>query len=361
MNITFLIGNGFDLNLGLQTQYNHFLEEYKKISLKDNANIRRFKKEIKQDSFLWSNAELAFGEYTECFDGTERTAKEFIECYADFCTKLSAYLFRQEERLNYRAIHSSLSQNFAEAITHYYMGFRETQKTLIQKSEKNFLGGYNFNFLNFNYTETLDAAISAVSETAGLLGKRKVLSGFHENKIHPSIHVHGKLGLDMVFAVNDETQLKNTALFSEYAEFLRQLIKQYANEMAENNVEQKAVDVLNQSDLIYVYGMSLGATDTRWWTRICTLLKDKPSLRLILHAYDAPERTLFSWEYQKFSREKRELFLSYCDFDEDKKADIANRIHIDDSNIFCELQDIVDSEENKTPKVNSDSCPMMKY
>ena len=30
MNITFLIGNGFDINLGLKTQFCDFLKEYKK-------------------------------------------------------------------------------------------------------------------------------------------------------------------------------------------------------------------------------------------------------------------------------------------------------------------------------------------
>ena len=30
MKITFLVGNGFDLNLGLDTNYSDFLKEYKK-------------------------------------------------------------------------------------------------------------------------------------------------------------------------------------------------------------------------------------------------------------------------------------------------------------------------------------------
>ena len=34
MNITFLIGNGFDRNLGLKTTYSDFVEEYKKTDAK---------------------------------------------------------------------------------------------------------------------------------------------------------------------------------------------------------------------------------------------------------------------------------------------------------------------------------------
>ena len=33
MKITFLVGNGFDLNLGLDTNYSDFLKEYKKIKI----------------------------------------------------------------------------------------------------------------------------------------------------------------------------------------------------------------------------------------------------------------------------------------------------------------------------------------
>ena len=42
MNITFLIGNGFDLNLGLKTTYHNFLDYYYlKIIDDDNDNIKR--------------------------------------------------------------------------------------------------------------------------------------------------------------------------------------------------------------------------------------------------------------------------------------------------------------------------------
>lgn len=43
MNIVFLIGNGFDLNLNLKTKYRHFYENYISTPSK-NATIEKFKK-----------------------------------------------------------------------------------------------------------------------------------------------------------------------------------------------------------------------------------------------------------------------------------------------------------------------------
>ena len=36
MNITFMIGNGFDLNIGLKTRYKDFILDYLKVDTKDD-------------------------------------------------------------------------------------------------------------------------------------------------------------------------------------------------------------------------------------------------------------------------------------------------------------------------------------
>ena len=41
MKITFLIGNGFDINLGLKTKYKEFVNYYKKIDYKERKNQKK--------------------------------------------------------------------------------------------------------------------------------------------------------------------------------------------------------------------------------------------------------------------------------------------------------------------------------
>lgn len=53
-------------------------------------------------------------------------------------------------------------------------------------------------------------------------------------------------------------------------------------------VDSRVYELLEKSNLIYIYGMSIGETDAIWWKRICDLLSQKQNLRIILHCFDAP-------------------------------------------------------------------------
>ena len=68
--LTYMIGNGFDINLGLKTTYSDFRESYL-ITESKNEQIDAFKslirKEIKGDPATWADAEMAFGKLTAAF------------------------------------------------------------------------------------------------------------------------------------------------------------------------------------------------------------------------------------------------------------------------------------------------------
>jgi len=63
MNITFLIGNGFDRNLGLKTTYSDFIKWYKKTPPKTDI-LKKFREYINDNEELWSAAEEELGKYT---------------------------------------------------------------------------------------------------------------------------------------------------------------------------------------------------------------------------------------------------------------------------------------------------------
>ena len=60
----YLIGNGFDLNLGLKSSYNDFYGFYK-IQESDSYPVKNFKDNISNNIDKWSDLELALGEYTK--------------------------------------------------------------------------------------------------------------------------------------------------------------------------------------------------------------------------------------------------------------------------------------------------------
>ena len=100
MEITFLIGNGFDLNLGLKTRYADFLETYIQATDLDSEAVKRFKEDILTAEDLWSDSELAFGRYTSRCHELGISAETFCDLHEDFEDRLGEYLQREEQRIN---------------------------------------------------------------------------------------------------------------------------------------------------------------------------------------------------------------------------------------------------------------------
>lgn len=347
MNITFLIGNGFDLNIGLATMYSDFLVEYTKTSDTDSDLLKFFKQNILKDAEMWSNAELAFGAATEQFREAGYTAEDFCACHEDFCVKLAEYLLAQEQRINYTALNDALVSGFVKGIQNYKHSFREAEASVITNAENTFGGGFTFNFISFNYTAVLDLCLSAARKKAGVLGKRRMGNGFSDNQFGKLLHIHGTVHRDMVLGVNDIGQIAAPQLFDGYdEEYINELIKQKTNEINEENSDKKAFELLKTSDLIYIYGMSTGETDKLWWERICDLMAQKSNLHLIIHKFDAPEDGLIRRTFRLFTGAVRKDFVAYSGLEDKKKEAIMTRIHVDKTNIFSDLCKLIDSPAN---------------
>ena len=345
LNITFLIGNGFDLNVGLKTTFSAFLKEYKVESEKDSDLIKYFKNTVLQDTEMWSNAELAFGMATKQFKDAGYTAEDYCICHEDFCVKLAKFLEKEEQRLNYTALDDVLSKGLVSGIRAYKNGFRTAEREIIEEDEMSFNGGFVFNFLTYNYTAVLDLCVAAARRKNGILGlraKNKV-----GNEFGKVLHVHGTIVRDMVLGVNDISQIADETLFDGCdEECLDEIIKMNTNIMNEENTDEKAHDLLMNSDLIYIYGMAIGKTDELWWNRICALLAQKKQLHLIIHQHNAPEDGLIRRSFKVFVKGVKRRFTAYSALNEDKKREIEERIHVDATNIFAGLNNLVEHTAN---------------
>ena len=100
-------------------------------------------------------------------------------------------------------------------------------------------------------------------------------------------------------------------------------------------IEQQGIEVLNNSDLIYIYGMSLGATDKRWWERVIHRMINSPSTVLIINDINTPIIGLRSTEYDRYGRKKKTSFLEYgSSLNPEIKKDLMKRMFITSENIF---------------------------
>lgn len=341
MNITFLIGNGFDLNLGLKTRYSNFLKEYQKPNEKDSDLLCFFKNEVLKDNDLWGNAEEAFGISTKQFKEKGYTAEDFCNCHENFCDELAEYLRGQVSTFDQCIEGREIAQLFAQNLQKYKDSFSTEEKGVISKAENTVGSGIVYNFINFNYTNTLDAFVDSLRKNRSLLGKRKHSNTLYENTIGKLIHVHGTLDVGMVLGVNDVSQISSPDLFEDYAEeYIGELIKQQTNKLNGENVDRNVHELLKSSHLIYIYGMAIGATDRLWWQRICSWLSSNPHAHLIIHKFDAPQPSRILRRYISYTKDQQKKFVDLSDLDDDKKKSIIDRIHIDNSNIFDELKDI---------------------
>ncbi len=337
MNITFFIGNGFDLNLGLKTSFIDFIKIYKNES-SDNEIIKNFKQKICENQELWSNAEVAFGKYTADFSD----ADDFLDCHMDFCKSLGEYLEKQEARINYDRLQEILPKLFVESLSSIGSSLLPESDTIRNTSF------YTFNFIVFNYTKTVDMCLDLCShlftESERQDGVYLRLNGIsYPSVLGRSYHIHGYTDKNMVLGVHDESQIANLKMFlGRDPEYISGIIKQRANNFINmNQMDKQCQSLLNKSDYIYIYGMSLGETDILWWERICQwLLRDK-NHKVIIHAFKAPPEGNVRTRFRMFEREIQDRFIGYSNV---TSPDIQQQIQVTGSNIFSPMCNLVNSQ-----------------
>lgn len=329
MEITILIGNGFDLNLGLKTAYKDFLMEY--VNKECNANLRRFKDDIANDLDNWSDAEAKFGEYTTNFEIGQKEL--FMECHDDFINELANYLIRESRKIS---VNDDICSDYGRDFQNLYEGLNSEEQRNIKKIFNLYLAGdYKFNFLIFNYT----LFINHFSKSNAIEYNNHIFSGTsYKNRINEIRHIHGTIEKEMSLGLNDISQINNIELFQDDKNDIGQLVKQLNNKAFGEFNDERGHEMINRSQIIYVYGMSLGKTDALWWQRIGTILSKNVNNRLILHNYSKSANPLLSRHMSRMKEECKKKFMSFQSEDIYKKINIDEQIIVTNGNLFKSLK-----------------------
>jgi hypothetical protein len=146
----------------------------------------------------------------------------------------------------------------------------------------------------------------------------------------------------MVFGVNDKSQIAKLDIFDcEDGDLYEDLlIKQQANREYQENADEKAKKLLNDSQILYIYGMSIGATDKLWWERVCAWLAGNSDRHIIFHCYDMPAEGVINTDCRIAERKARRRITQYSQLDEQKKQAIESRIHVTNVNLFQGLTNV---------------------
>lgn len=275
MNITFFMGNGFDLNLGLKTDYVSFLEYHKAKECHDVISLS-----INRDITLWADLERQLGISTE--EVNAENIDDFIESKCAIDESLSNYLSDIDES-NAVIFGDKGATEFRDRLVSLSKEFSETEAMHYDSVVKNANETIHYRFVSFNYTSFLDRIVNK-AKTLNPFSSRKIKNSTFSDCIEVPIHVHGTLSNNVLLGVNDLSQLKGTedvkkllALYMLKPEMNTALGRQAVNQVKE---------IVSASQYIIVYGMSLGETDLMWWKYLSEWLKENQSRRLVLHVYD---------------------------------------------------------------------------
>lgn len=278
-NITFLIGNGFDLNAGLNTTYPEFYKYY--VAKHPNDMLAR---DIAGNFEYWSDLELGLGRYTSCIK--PEYEKNFWDSERRLEEELVVYLESQMRRVrigNTLAKHQ-IALEMQRSLTTFYREFSEGLCQQISKILSRIREPVSYRFITFNYTDVLERCIQATKEIIpNNLGRHKCFDGmFYHHFIADILYIHGTTKSEMVLGVNDENQISNTEFIKK--ELYRQLlIKEETSDHFDRSKIGKARTIIDNSVIICLYGLSIGQTDKMWWQYICKWLQAGQSRVLIIY------------------------------------------------------------------------------
>ena len=323
MNILYLIGNGFDLNLNLKTRYKDFYDYYLK---KENHEIliQNLKKDISEKEQNWSDLELQLGKYSNELKNID----ELDLVTEDLIVNLSEYLNEIENKFDISSVDKDL---FLNHLCNPENNLLPDDKITIQHFKRVWSNttNWNLNIMTFNYTRIIEKILSDDIENT-------LIGGNNKNKIllKRIEHIHGYLNNRMVLGVNDVSQLKNE-LFHNDIDALETIVKSNSIEATKESVDKRCELEISRANLICVFGSSFGYTDAKWWEQIGERLLNKNAKLIIFNTTKNLKPNLISYKNQRTKRLLIERFIQMTKLESNEADLIRNSIYINlNSNMF---------------------------
>ena len=328
MDVLLILGNGFDLNLGLPTAYSHFYDYYLNkphLNSQQGSVLKQSLSEWKNNAassikniINWSDLELGLGDVSLNYS----TVNSYLDDFDDISLKLTNYL-QSVEKLEIKNIEkianafiddilrvalltdldSFISDNYKktkESVFSGYLDFKPSNEMseFLNSTSNLSLSALNIDVMTFNYTNTAERIFKTIRQLA-----------FPKNKISLGkiLHIHQDLGeAGIVLGVNSIDQIANEDFRSlypiKYGIVKPNLVSEYA---AGTDVE--CINAISKADVIIFFGVSLGMTDSIWWKRIGNLVSGS-NKRIIYCRYEQKEDFAYTsravvnkiHEYQEF-------------------------------------------------------------
>lgn len=315
MNITFLVGNGFDINLGLNTRYTDFYPTYLS---KGHDDI--LSRAIADNYDKWADLEIALGKVLK--EVTPEQVDDFLDSKGKLEGDLAEYLRNEESRLVLSS--KELPGEFRKNVAGFSKEFTAKEQADYRKWQSSVSASISYRFISYNYTNGLD----------GIVAKGKSVQSFdthvsgntrYTDSVGAVHHIHGTLDSDLILGVNDASQIDNPVLQTD-SRLVDYIVKAEVNEALGEQRMETAKRIIDESDYIGVYGMSIGDTDLMWWQYLLAWMQKKDSRRLVLYVYADPSDNPSGQEKLRRINMWKNTFLAQSGADADISAKVRGQI-----------------------------------
>lgn len=334
MDITFLVGNGFDLSLGHKTSYKDFYEYY--LQQPNNPGhedaISRLKASINEDRKKgykdWSDFEIGLGISSKSFSLDE--VNEYVDACSDAIQYMNDYLSNLPRKNTIDAMSEKQWDIARKNLCNFFLDARGEDKALFSRlrhDEQDHGLESRFHFISFNYTNFLDEYIAKMAQKP--LETWKHSSGERKHILDSDVfHVHGQLNDFPIVGVSDARQILNQSLLK--SSYLRQtLIKPNGIAEIRSTRYSEAKATIDKSRIICLLGLSLGDSDEHWWYYVNKWLKNDQNRHLFIfeHTDNPPNNTVIADYFQK-RRNVAYRLLKQSDFSDEEKESLLSRIYV---------------------------------
>ena len=328
-NVTFIIGNGFDLACGLRSRFSDTYDGYIRSTptVKSDA-INQFKEAIDQDIPSWADFEMQLAKYAKKFNSEE----ELVACLRDYNAYLNDYLVSEQSRFwrEYDQIPKAdekILPEMGRSLSHFYYGLTQNDIAEIKKVF-DFGSAVNYKFISFNYTDIFDKLMNKTFD------KGLMRSFIDKTAIaREMLHIHGVLGSAVTLGIDNDEQILDLP-YNLSRRGKRILVKPVFLQAYDRNRFARASYIIDQSNIICIFGWSLGDSDITWRNQLASWLKSSNGHHLIAFKYNYMSKKYHSTAItEKMDDEddcKDELLtvLFNDSLESESKEDFYTQVHI---------------------------------
>lgn len=268
-NVLLVIGNGFDLSLGLRTSYAQFMES-SYFPKTGTSSLCSFLRKQYRQNMGWIDIEKELANYSQLI------------------TRINPNIINENERWGtetFRREYEELKLSLKCYLDNVMHSTRHVNDNSYAMNLLNNLC-YGSKIISFNYTDTIERL------------KRDSYSTANGNLLH----IHGSLAPtdDIVFGVEDTADLPQEHVF---------LYKAYSP----NKNTRQFTQWLYEADKIIFFGYSLGDTDRQYFLKYFSMLSesDQHNMDITFYYYGRSAYDNLKWQLQMLTSSHLSLLEMY--------------------------------------------------